>query len=47
VADHEAVASTVTQHISALDGIRQTRTLISFRAYSSEDLAAAYEGIGD
>ncbi len=47
VADHEAVANTVTQHISALDGIRQTRTLISFRAYSSEDLAAAYEGIGD
>jgi DNA-binding Lrp family transcriptional regulator len=36
---HEELADIVTNRISKLDGILSTRTLIAFRAYSSEDLA--------
>lgn len=38
-ADHEKLADLVTSRIATLPGIRRTRTLIAFRAYSSEDLA--------
>lgn len=38
-ADHEKLAELVTQRIATLQGINRTRTLIAFRAYSSEDLA--------
>lgn len=37
--DHEKLAELVTQRIATLRGITRTRTLIAFRAYSSEDLA--------
>ncbi len=45
--DHEMLADVVTKEIAKLDGIRETRTLIGFRQYSSEDDAAAFEGLGD
>lgn len=37
--DHEKLAELVTQRIATLPGITRTRTLIAFRAYSSDDLA--------
>ena len=37
--DHERLAELVTTKIAALRGVTRTRTLIAFRAYSSEDLA--------
>ena len=37
--DHERLAEPVTTKIAALRGVTRTRTLIAFRAYSSEDLA--------
>lgn len=43
----EQVADVVTHHISKLRGVRDTRTLIAFRSYSRDDLAAAYEGMDD
>lgn len=36
---HEELADIVTGRISLLAGVTGTRTLIAFRAYSSEDLA--------
>ncbi len=36
---HEELAELVTSRIAKLSGISRTRTLIAFRAYSSEDLA--------
>jgi DNA-binding Lrp family transcriptional regulator len=38
-ADHEQLADLVTTKIAPLRGVIRTRTLIAFRAYSSEDLA--------
>ena len=38
-ADHERLAELVTTKIATLAGVTRTRTLIAFRAYSSEDLA--------
>jgi DNA-binding Lrp family transcriptional regulator len=36
--DHELLAELVTTRIAPLPGITRTRTLIAFRAYSSDDL---------
>jgi DNA-binding Lrp family transcriptional regulator len=47
VPTHEQVADIVTRHIAKLAGVRETRTLIAFRSYSRDDLAAAYEGMDD
>ena len=47
VADHEAIAAAVTEHISKLPGITHTNTMIAFRSYSTDDDAAAFEGFGD
>ncbi len=47
VPDHEAVATVVTEHLVTLPGILSTRTMIAFRTYSSDELDAAWEGIGD
>jgi DNA-binding Lrp family transcriptional regulator len=47
IADHETLADVVTGEIAKLDGIRETRTLIAFRQYSSAEEAAAFEGLGD
>ncbi|MGD0082199.1 MAG: Lrp/AsnC ligand binding domain-containing protein [Acidimicrobiales bacterium] len=35
---HEELAELVTERIAPLEGVIRTRTLIAFRAYSSEDL---------
>jgi DNA-binding Lrp family transcriptional regulator len=47
VAEPEQVAAIVTGRIAKLQGVRDTRTLIAFRAYSGDDIAAAYEGMED
>lgn len=39
VPDHEQLAELVTVRIAPLPGVTRTRTLIAFRAYSSDDLA--------
>lgn len=38
VADSEALATVVTDHMLKVDGITKTNTLIAFRAYSRHDL---------
>jgi DNA-binding Lrp family transcriptional regulator len=38
VRQHDELAEVVTRHISALDGIAHTTTMIAFRAYSRHDL---------
>ncbi|HUS60802.1 MAG TPA: Lrp/AsnC ligand binding domain-containing protein [Acidimicrobiales bacterium] len=47
VKHHEALADVVTQSIAGLEGIRNTRTLIAFRAYSRRDLEALWDVGGD
>jgi DNA-binding Lrp family transcriptional regulator len=43
VRHHEELADVVTRHISQLDGVIDTRTLIAFQAYSRKDLDAIWE----
>jgi DNA-binding Lrp family transcriptional regulator len=38
VRQHEELADVVTRHISSLDGITHTTTMIAFQAYSRHDL---------
>ncbi len=40
---HEDLADVVTRHISQLDGILDTRTLIAFLSYSRKDLDAIWD----
>ena len=47
VSEPEQVAAIVTGRIAKLQGVRDTRTLIAFRSYSGDDIAAAYEGMED
>ncbi len=47
IADHQTLADVVTGQIAKLEGIRETRTLIAFRQYSSADESAAFEALGD
>lgn len=47
VATHQDIATTVTEHISRLQGVTSTTTMIAFRSYSSEQIEAGYEGFGD
>ena len=47
VPTHDDVATVVTEHISRLDGVKSTRTLIAFRSYSSAQLDSAYESFAD
>lgn len=42
VRDHERIATTVTEHLNAVDGVVDTETHIAFRTYSSHDLEAAF-----
>jgi DNA-binding Lrp family transcriptional regulator len=42
VRDHDELAEVVTGPMALLDGILKTRTLLAFRAYGRQDLAAAY-----
>jgi len=43
VAQHEALADLVTQHMQTIPGITATNTLVAFRAYSERDLAAMWD----
>ena len=43
VPDHEAIAAVVTEHISKLDGVLDTTTMIAFRQYSTAELDASYD----
>jgi DNA-binding Lrp family transcriptional regulator len=43
VTDYEGVAIVVTEHITAVQGIRSTQTLTAFRAYSKKDLEQAWD----
>lgn len=47
VATHADIASVVTERIAKLDGVTSTGTMIAFRSYSDQQLAAGYEGFGD
>ncbi len=40
---HEDLAAVVTQEISSLPGIRDTKTLIAFQAYSRHDLERMWD----
>ncbi|MEO6627096.1 MAG: Lrp/AsnC ligand binding domain-containing protein [Aquihabitans sp.] len=42
VRHHEGLADVVTGHISALEGIVETRTMIAFKAFSQHDLNAMW-----
>ncbi|HWE54712.1 MAG TPA: Lrp/AsnC ligand binding domain-containing protein [Acidimicrobiales bacterium] len=43
VRQHEELADIVTRHISCLDGVVDTRTLIAFRSFSKKDLDAIWD----
>ena len=42
VRHHDGLADVVTGHISALEGIVETRTMIAFKAFSQHDLDAMW-----
>lgn len=39
---HEQLAEVVTEHMSRLEGIRETRTMIAYQAFSQHDLDAMF-----
>ena len=43
VREHEQLADVVTREIASLDGIRSTRTMVAFKAYSKHDLDAIFD----
>ncbi len=43
VKEHEQLNDLVTEGISALDGIENTETLISFRSFSKKDLGMMWD----
>jgi DNA-binding Lrp family transcriptional regulator len=43
LAQHEDLAEVVTERMTKIDGILQTRTMIAFKAYSREDLEQAWD----
>jgi DNA-binding Lrp family transcriptional regulator len=42
VREHEALADVIADRLNKVDGVRNTQTHISFRAYSKHDLEAAF-----
>ena len=42
VADNDALARLVTDHLRPLDGIDKTQTMLAFKAYSRHDLDAMF-----
>ncbi|WP_018156184.1 Lrp/AsnC family transcriptional regulator [Demetria terragena] len=42
VARHEDFADVIADRLNKVEGVRDTQTHISFRAYSSDDLGAAF-----
>jgi DNA-binding Lrp family transcriptional regulator len=43
LAQHEDLAEVVTERMTKIEGIEQTRTMIAFKAYSREDLEQAWD----
>jgi DNA-binding Lrp family transcriptional regulator len=43
LARHEDLSEVVTERMTKIDGIIQTRTMIAFKAYSREDLEQAWD----
>ncbi len=43
VKEHEQLSDLVTERIGALEGIRNTETLIAFRAFSKKDLGMLWD----
>jgi DNA-binding Lrp family transcriptional regulator len=43
LARHEDLSEVVTERMTKIDGILQTRTMIAFKAYSREDLEQAWD----
>jgi DNA-binding Lrp family transcriptional regulator len=43
VKEHEDLSDLVTEHVSALDGIVNTETLIAFRAFAKKDLGMLWD----
>jgi DNA-binding Lrp family transcriptional regulator len=43
VKEHEELSDLVTEHIGGLEGIRNTETLIAFRAFSKKDLGMLWD----
>lgn len=43
VKDHEEISDLVTEQIGALQGIKNTETLIAFRAFSKKDLGLLWD----
>lgn len=42
VRHHEQLAEVVTERMAGLDGIRETRTMIAYQAFSQHDLDAMF-----
>ena len=40
---HEDLADVVTRHISGVDGVTGTRTLVAFQAFGKRDVAAMWD----
>ena len=45
VREHEDLANVVTQHLTKLDGIEKTQTMVAFQQFSAHDLEAIF-GLG-
>src|SRR5207244_6547599 len=45
VREHEDLANVVTQHLTKLDGIEKTQTMVAFQTFSAHDLEAMF-GLG-
>jgi DNA-binding Lrp family transcriptional regulator len=43
VRHHDDLAEVVTTHMSALPGIRETRTMVAYQAFSQHDLDAMWD----
>jgi DNA-binding Lrp family transcriptional regulator len=43
VAEWDAIAAVVTEHLLRVPGIERTQTLIAFRVYSRQDSQTAYD----
>jgi DNA-binding Lrp family transcriptional regulator len=45
VREHEDLAEVVTQHLTRLEGIERTQTMVAFQQFSAHDLEAMF-GLG-
>jgi len=45
VREHDDLAKVVTQHLTGLDGIERTETMVAFQQFSAHDLEAMF-GLG-